>query len=899
MPEINGTSSGETLTGTNDADIIRGNGGNDTLDGGGGDDILEGGDGSDTFIGGSGNDYINGRYGNNDVAIFSGVRANYLIENVVINGLNHARVTGIGPSAGDGVDTLLNVELLQFSDVTIQYGINPNNRPIFGQPGLSNHVILDSALFTYQVPGTAFIDLDQDDVLTYRATLASGAPLPSWLVFNPATRTFSGTPPISEIGLTYSVRVFASDDDLYDPDYEISGSFTVMINQAPGADVVGTAGNDVLSGTFRNERLLGGMGNDILRGSAGADVMDGGGNNWPGHDLVDYSASAAAVTLNLATGTGSGGDAEGDFLNQIEGVIGTVWDDIVTGHLGGDLLYGGLGVDTLNGNSGDDRIFGEAGNDVIDGNENNDWLSGGAGQDVIHGGAGLGADILFSNLQSAGYTGRFRSYAPSDLDLDRGAEADQLFAGDGEDVLFIGYNDSANGGDNSQIGNFYNQGDALVISLQGASSGVTIDFRQSTIANGAGVITGIEHVNFVEGSNFDDVIYMRASDSIHQWNTVYGMAGNDNLNAAAWTTELYGGDGNDIINARDATFVRMADGGAGNDIVLTTSSTWQGSYAGGTGYDILGVAGDTNDFIALSGFEYVDLVNGARLFVRGAQFNSGFALDTGVGGDGSIVVYMETGQNFVSKFFSFFGNVSISVLGTNGLDVIKAGDGLHVIDAGDGTDVIRGGNLVDTINGGTGIDKISGGGGADILTGGAGGDVFKYGRITDSGTGASADRITDFAIGSDRLNFVRIDTNPNLAGSQGFAFVGTAAFGVTGQAQIRYMNSGTNLLVQADVNGDGAADMEIILQGLAGQTLTASSFNLGSASSEPLKGPDVMDALALSKSADPPPTLAEIAPSAFGSLQSEYISDGFGEGVQGLIRYYKNNNVLMGPLEII
>jgi hypothetical protein len=33
-------------------------------------------------------------------------------------------------------------------------------------------------------------------------------------------------------------------------------------------------------------------------------------------------------------------------------------------------------------------------------------------------------------------------------------------------------------------------------------------------------------------------------------------------------------------------------------------------------------------------------------------------------------------------------------------------------------------------------------------------------------------------------------------------------------------------LVQADVNGDGVADMEIILQGLAGGTLTAGDFIL-------------------------------------------------------------------------
>jgi hypothetical protein len=40
------------------------------------------------------------------------------------------------------------------------------------------------------------------------------------------------------------------------------------------------------------------------------------------------------------------------------------------------------------------------------------------------------------------------------------------------------------------------------------------------------------------------------------------------------------------------------------------------------------------------------------------------------------------------------------------------------------------------------------------------------------------------------------------------------------------MNSGANLLVQADINGDGIADMEVMLAGLAGQTLTGASFLL-------------------------------------------------------------------------
>ena len=89
-----------------------------------------------------------------------------------------------------------------------------------------------------------------------------------------------------------------------------------------------------------------------------------------------------------------------------------------------------------------------------------------------------------------------------------------------------------------------------------------------------------------------------------------------------------------------------------------------------------------------------------------------------------------------------------------------------------------------------------------------------------------ADRITDYEIGVDKFNFSQFDTNPGIAGIQGFAFVASAAFSGGGAAQIRYTSSGADMLVQADVDGDGFADMEIMLQGLGGGALTSGDFIL-------------------------------------------------------------------------
>ncbi|MDR3375972.1 MAG: putative Ig domain-containing protein [Ancalomicrobiaceae bacterium] len=60
----------------------------------------------------------------------------------------------------------------------------------------------------FTLPSTTFRD-PQGQTLTYRATLANGSALPSWLSFNTSTGTFTGTVPNTASGL--SIRVTASD----------------------------------------------------------------------------------------------------------------------------------------------------------------------------------------------------------------------------------------------------------------------------------------------------------------------------------------------------------------------------------------------------------------------------------------------------------------------------------------------------------------------------------------------------------------------------------------------------------------------------------------------------------------------------------------------------------------
>jgi len=52
--------------------------------------------------------------------------------------------------------------------------------------------------FTFEVPKGTFTHENSSEPLKFRATLADGSPLPSWIVFNAETQTFSGEAPKGE-----------------------------------------------------------------------------------------------------------------------------------------------------------------------------------------------------------------------------------------------------------------------------------------------------------------------------------------------------------------------------------------------------------------------------------------------------------------------------------------------------------------------------------------------------------------------------------------------------------------------------------------------------------------------------------------------------------------------------
>ena len=116
---------------------------------------------------------------------------------------------------------------VQVFDIVV---LNTNDSPQLVNP-LADQLATEGELFSFQVPVNTFADGDGDP-LSYSATLTSGAALPSWLNFDTATRTFSGTPGNNDTQ-PLDIRVLAGDGNGGAP---ASADFTVAVaavNDAP------------------------------------------------------------------------------------------------------------------------------------------------------------------------------------------------------------------------------------------------------------------------------------------------------------------------------------------------------------------------------------------------------------------------------------------------------------------------------------------------------------------------------------------------------------------------------------------------------------------------------------------------------------------------------------------
>ncbi|MDB5720920.1 MAG: hemolysin-type calcium-binding repeat family protein, partial [Alphaproteobacteria bacterium] len=416
-----------------------------------------------------------------------------------------------------------------------------------------------------------------------------------------------------------------------------------------------------------------------------------------------------------------------------------------TGGTDDDIFVGGIDPDQATGGPGNDILFGLGGNDMLDGGSGDDALDGGADGDTLIGGTGRdslsggnGDDRLFSEMDLGNYQAPYYNNIYTAPLLDRGAEVDTLTGGAGSDTLSAGYGDNVDGGSDS---------DMLFISFLGAPNGVSADFRQlSTDPNngltiGGGTIVHVESIAWLEGSNFDDLLALDSGGGAFA--PIFGMGGNDHIIGGYYTGTMFGGDGNDLIDATGAAYGFGAYGEAGDDTIV--GGTWgPGLLDGGDGNDTISTAGMPahggagNDTITETGGNSY----GASLLGEAGDdiiYGSSQSNTVADGGDGNDTIY---GDYPSDPGGAFFGNDYLN--GGAGHDVIYGDLGNDTIDGGADDDLLYGGGNNDTINGGSGNDAADGGSGDDSIYGGDGDDLLL--------SGAGADQLSGEA-GNDRLYF--------------------------------------------------------------------------------------------------------------------------------------------------
>ncbi|WP_282445652.1 putative Ig domain-containing protein [Massilia antarctica] len=340
---------------------------------------------------------------------------------------------------------------------------NTNRAPLVAAP-LAAKALLDNTAFSFTVPEATFSDPDAGEGGVY-----SAADLPLWLAFNPATRSFSGTPAMSDAG-TSTVSVRYTDTG----GLAATASFALTVNQTAMVTLTGTAAADILTGKSNNDTLYGLGGDDTLDGGLGADTLIGGAGNdsyvvdhagdvvtesaGAGIDSV-YSSVSYSLPVNVEHLTLTGGAA----INA----TGNTINNTLTGNAGANVLNGGAGGDVMIGNGGDDSYYvdstsdvvteyanggldhlfssvnrtlsanvevltltgtvavngsGNSGNNLIQGNSVANVLNGLAGYDLLFGGAGndaLSDNSAEANLFSGG----------SGADALTGGAANELFIG--------------------------------------------------------------------------------------------------------------------------------------------------------------------------------------------------------------------------------------------------------------------------------------------------------------------------------------------------------------------------------------------------------------------------------------------------------------------------------------
>jgi Ca2+-binding RTX toxin-like protein len=593
-------------------------------------------------------------------------------------------------------------ENLNVSDVFNLTVTSVNEAPMVAAP-LADQQAVEDAPFTFVVPTGSFADVDPGDVLTYSATLAGGAPLPSWLGFDPATGTFTGTPGNADVG-TLALTVTATDTG----NLAASTGFALLVQNtndaptvaAPLADL--TASEDapftftVPSNTFTDEDQVHG---DVLTYSA---------------TLADGSPLPAWLRFNPSSRTLSGTPGAGDagilqiavtatdtevlsatdmFTLAVSGplpqtIIGTNSNDVLTGGRGDDTLTGLAGNDRLTGGEGQDLLDGGTGIDTMIGGTGNDTYSVDVAGDVVTELANEGTDTvqaaitytLGSNVENLTLTGTSAiNGTGNSLDnvLTGNSAANILTGGAGNDTYIVGAGDTV-------VENLTNGTDIVVSSVTWTlvSNLENLTLTGTANINGTGnvlnnVLVGNSGANALDGGSGNDTV-----DGGDGNDSLIGGSGDDTLLGGIGNDQLNSGSGNDVLNGGDG--IDSLDGGSGDDRLFggagndtLTGGSGADQFTGSTGNDVL-MGGSGNDVYNFLRGDGQDTINDSDLFrwnqdraVFGATINPLDLVLSRQANDLRIALHGTTDQVTIQNWYTSAP--------TNQVETIQAGDGEQLL----------------------------------------------------------------------------------------------------------------------------------------------------------------------------------------------------------------------------
>ena len=437
-----------------------------------------------------------------------------------------------------------------------------NDAPIVAA-ALANQAFAEDSAVSFALPAGSFTDVD-DATLTLSATLADGSALPAWLAFNPATGSFTGTPP-ADFNSSLSIRVTATD----------SGGLTAASTFALDITAVNDTPTDIaLSGANVVENAAAG----IVVGTATATDRDNGdtlrfslANDAGGRFAID--AVTGAVTVATGAVLDFEAAASHGIVIRVTDAAGASYDESFT-------------ITVSNANEAPDSLSRTTGGSVAENSASGTVVAQFAATDPD-----AGATLSYGLVDNAG--GRFAiNTTTGQLTVANGALLD-FEAASSHNVT------------------------VRVTDQGGLSRDLTTTIAVTdVIENGPlNPIEGTDRSDFLFGSNGDDEINAgRGSDIIfaRDGNDVVdaglgddfvdGGSGNDFIFGGQGRDFVLGGDGNDEIdggigadllfgNAGDDRLIGgwgddSIDGGAGNDTII-----------GGTGEDILSGGSGADRFV--------------------------------------------------------------------------------------------------------------------------------------------------------------------------------------------------------------------------------------------------------------------------------------------------------------